>query len=123
MTPLSLSVKRKLLENIQKQYQNASWQEKNKLIDGLTLTTGYSRKYAINLLNQSTIQKTQRIYQSPPKYDEVFKQALMTLWYAANQICSKRFVPFIAELLDSLEKHGHVHLPEDDPTIEPNKYF
>ena len=48
MKPLDLSERKKLLENIHKLYQSASWQEKNKLIDGLTLATGYSRKYAIN---------------------------------------------------------------------------
>ena len=31
---------------------------------------------------------------SQAKYDEPVKQALQTVWYAANQICSKRLVPF-----------------------------
>ena len=113
MKPLGLSVKKKLLENIHSQYQNANWQEKNKLLDSLILTTRYSRKYAIKLLNQALIPTTTRVNKNPPIYDEPFKQALMTLWYAANQICSKRFVPFLPELLSSLEKHGYLHLPED----------
>ena len=35
---------------------------------------------------------------------------LLTVWYAANQICSKRLVPFIPELVASLEKFGHLSL-------------
>ena len=35
------------------------------------------------------------------KYDEAIRQALLlTIWHAANQICSKRLVPFIPELFN-----------------------
>ena len=45
-------------------------------------------------------------------YDEPVKQALISLWHAANQICSKRLVPFLPELIDALERHGHLSLPK-----------
>jgi hypothetical protein len=44
-------------------------------------------------------------------YDEHIKQALISLWYTANQICSKRLVPFLPELVEALERHGHLSLP------------
>ena len=44
-------------------------------------------------------------------YDGHVKQALISLCYAANQICSKRLVPFLPELLEVLERHGHLSLP------------
>ena len=47
------------------------------------------------------------------KYDESLKSALLTIWYAANQICSKRLVPFIPDLLVVLERFGHIVLPVD----------
>ena len=47
------------------------------------------------------------------KYDEATLQALLTIWYAANQICSKRLVPFIPNLLVALERFGHISLPID----------
>ena len=37
----------------------------------------------------------------------------MSVWYSANQICSKRLVPFLPDFVDSLERHGHLRLPAD----------
>ena len=45
------------------------------------------------------------------KYDEEIKQVLLTIWYAANQICSKRLVPFIPELMEVLERFGRIVIP------------
>ena len=47
------------------------------------------------------------------KYDEIVRQALLTIWNTANQICSKRLVPFMPDLLVALERFGHLSLPED----------
>jgi hypothetical protein len=72
--------------------------------------TGYKRKYAVGLLNQRRIpSKTKR--KRKPKYDETVKEALLTLWYTANQICSKKLVPFLPELLEKLEEKDHLSLP------------
>ena len=46
------------------------------------------------------------------KYDEQVRQALTQLWHVANGICSKRLVPFLPELIKSMERHGHLALPE-----------
>ena len=34
-------------------------------------------------------------------------------WSAANFICAKRLVPFLPELVPSLERHGHLVLSDD----------
>lgn len=47
-------------------------------------------------------------------YDEQVRQALLLVWYAANQICSKRLVPFLPHLVEAMERHGHLRLPVDD---------
>lgn len=41
------------------------------------------------------------------------RQALLLVWYAANQICSKRLVPFLPHLVEAMERHGHLRLPVD----------
>ena len=41
------------------------------------------------------------------------RQALTQLWHVANGICSKRLVPFLPELIKSMERHGHLALPEE----------
>ena len=53
------------------------------------------------------------IKRNKKKYDESLKAPLLTIWYAANQIWSKRLVPFIPDLLVVLERFNHIALPAD----------
>ena len=46
-------------------------------------------------------------------YDEAVVKVLEMLWHASNQICSKRLIPFLPELLLSLETHGHLCLTDE----------
>ncbi len=39
-------------------------------------------------------------------------EPLASAWAAANYICGKRLVPFLPELVASLERHGHVVLTD-----------
>jgi hypothetical protein len=81
----SYKTRREILNNIRNQYQEADWLGKTKLLDGFVATSGYDRKYAIKLLNsKETINKPPQARQSKIKYDEQVKQALITVWYAAN---------------------------------------
>ena len=36
--------------------------------------------------------------------------ALRVAWLAANRVCAKRVVPFLPDLIASLERHGHLSL-------------
>ena len=47
----------------------------------------------------------------PRKYGKEVQEALATAWAASNFICAKRLVPFLPELVASLERHGHLKLP------------
>lgn len=111
---MNLKTRREILSNIRNQYQESDWSGKTKLLDGFIAASGYERKYAIKLLNSTEkINKSPQTRQSRIKYDEQVKQALITVWYAANQICSKRLVPFIPELVSAMERHGHLRLSVD----------
>ena len=111
---MNLQTRREILTNIRNQYQEAGWLKKGKILDGFLAASGYDRKYAIKLLNsKDKIKKLPQARQSRVKYDAQVKQALVTIWYAANQICSKRLVPFIPELVSAMERHRHLHLPGD----------
>jgi hypothetical protein len=111
---ISLQSRRELAQRIRERYNQADWKEKTKILDGLIASTGYGRKYAITLLNfvgtkSSPKPKTVR----HQKYDEDVKQALITVWLAANQICGKRLVPFLPELVSVLENRSHLSLPAE----------
>ncbi len=109
---MSLQARKELLNSMRARYQQANWQEKGKLADAFIATTGYARKYAITQLNRPITQPLPpRTRQAHCLYDEAVKQAITTLWYAANQICSKRLVPFLSELVPILERLGHLQLP------------
>jgi len=43
------------------------------------------------------------------------QQALHLAWTAAKHICAKRLIPFLPALVESLERHGHLHVSEDCP--------
>ena len=76
--------------------------------------TGYTRKYAIWLLNhgehgQQTIQR-RRV----PQYRPPVQQALFLAWKATHYVCAKRFLPSLPSLLALLEGHGHLQLTEEE---------
>ena len=54
--------------------------------------------------------KKQRL---PRVYDEAVRLSLITIWKAANRICSKRLMPFLPEFIPTLERFGHLSLPAD----------
>ena len=113
---MSLKTRKELLKHIQERYKRSGRNGKKKILDELIATTGYRRKYAIYLLNRNE-SNSNRMYSvakkgsHKKKYDEVIYQSVLTLWHAANQICSKRLVPFIPDLLTALERYGHLSLP------------
>lgn len=111
-TTMSLQARKELLHAVRERYRAASWKERVKLVDGFIAATGYDRKYALRLLNkeESAPKVQQRI--RARKYDDEIKQVLVTLWKVANQICSKRLHPFLPELLEALERCGHISVPE-----------
>ena len=43
-------------------------------------------------------------------YDEAIKQTLIVLWEAADRICGKRLKAGIPNILDAMERHGHLRL-------------
>ena len=47
-------------------------------------------------------------------YDEGVKEALIVLWETSDRVCGKRLKPLLPLLVDSMERHGHLHL---DPAI------
>lgn len=108
---MSLQTRRELIEQVRSKYQQASWREKSKVLDRFIETTGYNRKYVICLLNGQEPKKTEvtkRKTTKPGKYNEDVYQALLSIWNAANQICSKRLAPFLPEFIAVLERCGHL---------------
>ena len=109
---MSLQARKEFIESIRLKYQGSHWKEKSKILDGLIAATGYRRKYAIGLLNGSNTNSTKKEQRERSlKYNQPVHEAQLTIGYAANQICAKRLVPFLPELVRVLERQGHLSLP------------
>jgi hypothetical protein len=110
----SFQARRALLRSLAPRYQQASPAQKTLLLDSFVEWTGYTRKYAIELLhhgahNQQTIQRHRS-----PQYGQAVQQALFLTWKAAYYVCAKRLLPSLPTLVTSLEQHGHVCLTEEE---------
>jgi len=106
--------RRALLRYLAPRYQQASSVQKTLLLDSFVEWTGYSRKYAIELLNhgehdQQTIQRRRS-----PQYRQEVQQALFLAWKAAHYVCAKRLLPSLPTLVTLLEQHGHLCLTEEE---------
>lgn len=43
-------------------------------------------------------------------YQDAERNALILLWEAADRVCGKRLKALLPILIESLERHGHIHL-------------
>ena len=117
---MSLKTRKELVSCVAPRYNGATKAEKQKILDEFTATTGYHRKYATHLLKHheahpATAKPTaqSRNPDRRRKYGDDVKDALIVVWETASQICSKRLVPFLPQLVDALERHGHLNLPQE----------
>src|SRR5207237_1690237 len=106
--------RRALLRYLAPRYQQASPAQKTLLLDSFVEWTGYTRKYAIELLNhgkhgQQSIQRHRS-----PQYGQAVQQALFLVWKATHYVCAKRLLPSLPTLVMSLEKRGHLQLTEEE---------
>ena len=107
--------KQELLATIRYRYLSSSEKEKGRILDEFSAVTGHHRKHGIRLLGQSgdagekaPVVKGRRIY------DEAVREAVILVWEASDRICGKRLQAALPNLVDSMERHGHLDL---DPQV------
>lgn len=98
------------LAAIRPRYKVGSRAEKQLVLDQLVATTGYHRKYAIQVLNHPSQRGTSQRRRRPAKYTGPVRAALEQVWQVANRICGKRLVPGIPAIVEALERHGELKL-------------
>src|SRR6185312_8426062 len=109
---MSFRGKRELLVQVAPRYRAARHGQRSVILDEFVAVTGYERKYAIRLL-LGPIRPPEPIRrQRAPQYGVEVQQALAAAWRASNGICGKRLVPFLPELIPTLERHGHLSLTD-----------
>jgi len=91
----------------------ASREQKTQILDEFVALTGYHRKSAIRLLLNGRRRRSRDRRGRPVVYTNEVKAALITVWEVCGQICSKRLVPFLPEIVDVLERHGELWLTDE----------
>jgi hypothetical protein len=109
---MGLETRKELVENVKVRYRKAIPSARKRILDEFVKSTGYHRKYAISLLKKRTTRippvdgKTDR----KRKYNDEVRAALVLVWRAANEICTKRLIPFLPVFVQSLERSGHISI-------------
>ena len=113
---LRMQARRVLLRQIAPAYHQASGSQKQQILDEFVTATGYARKYALWLLNH-----VEEVFAPPAalrrRYGPEVEEALVLAWKTLNRICTKRLIPFLPDILQTLEEEGHVQLNEEHRSL------
>src|SRR4030088_28291 len=110
---MSFRGQREVLVPVAPRYSSARHGQRSVILDEFVAVTGYERKYAIRLLlgpirPPAPIRRARVAHYGPD-----VQAALWMGWSAANGICAKRLVPFLPELIPTLERHGHLVVTDE----------
>lgn len=110
---MSFRAKRELLVQVAPRYRAARHGQRSVILNKFVAVTGYDRKYAIRLLLGPIRPSAPIRRPRSAHYGSEVQEALASAWGAANGICAKRLVPFLPELIPTLERHGHLRLTDE----------
>jgi integrase-like protein len=104
--------RRILLGQVAPAYHQASGSQKQHILEEFVSATGYTRKYALWLLNH-----VEEVCAPPAalrrRYGPEVEEALVLAWKTLNRICTKRLIPFLPSIVATLEEDGHLELNEE----------
>jgi hypothetical protein len=106
---MSAKSRDELLAAINPYYKKSNLKGKKELLDSFVTATGYNRKYAVTLLSNG-VRRAEHRKQRSRIYGKDVSETLIYLWQTGNQICSKRLIPFLPQLIESMERCGHLEL-------------
>ena len=124
---LRMGERRALTEQVARRYRQADRKEKAVILGEFVQTTGYTRKYAIHLLNSwgrtRLVQIDGRMVKlvvghprrakrraRPRRYDQEVLKALRQIWYVFDFMCGKGLVVVLRTMLPVLDSFGEIPL-------------
>ncbi len=107
---MSRASRRELVDAIRPRYTLGNRTTKQQVLDEFVATTGYHRKYAIQLLNHPPQRRPAVRRGGRSKYTGRVRAALEHVWRVANCICGKRLVAVLPQFVAALERHGELEL-------------
>jgi hypothetical protein len=101
------------VEAVRGRYFRASKKGKTGMPNEFVATTGIHRKAAIRLLNRKGRPPGEKRSGHPRLYGLEDMAALKVAWEATDRLCSKRFHPFLPELVGVLKRTGELNLTRE----------
>ena len=87
------------------------------MLDEFVAATGYHRKYAMRLLKNGPAPKGRKKKGRRKVYRDEVAQALIQVWEICGRICSKRFHPFLPEIVTVLERHEELQISSETKAL------
>lgn len=97
-------------------YLKAKKTHKCRILDEFIASTGYHRKYAIQVLRRGRKGKRGKKGGRKRVYQGDVTQALAQVWEICGRICSKQLKPLMPEILSVLERHHELSLAPETRT-------
>jgi len=116
---MSLARRREYLQRTRERYHAAtSRKEQSRILDEVVATTGYHRKYALQVLGQPARRTSNR----PARRKRASRYlpclyAVQMVWEALDYPCAERLPPVLVETAQLLVQHGELHLPATVETL------
>ena len=110
METISPQARRELVAALRHRYEQATKAEKGTILAEFTAVSGYHRKHAVRLLRTPMEGGPPGTTIGKRVYDEAVREALTVVWEAADRICGKRLKAVIPQLVEAMERHGHLAL-------------
>ena len=104
-------------EAVRRRYFGASKKAKAEILNEFVATTGMHRKAAIRLFNRRGSPPGEKRSGRPRLYGLEVMAALKVAWEAADRLCSKRFHPFLPELIGILKRAGELRVTEETEAL------
>ena len=96
------------LEAIKGRCVRAERKENGKIVDEAVQVTGHHSKALIRALRSGPDPGRGKKAGWPKQYGHQAVSLLKTVWEASDRVCGKRVQPFLAELMEVLERHGEL---------------
>ena len=87
---MTIQSRRDYLQAIRIRYRTAPKEAKTTILDEFCTICGYNRKYAIRILKKKTKQPQRKPGPQPKYRDPSLLQPLKRIWFATDQMCSKK---------------------------------
>ena len=100
-------------EAVRVRYFGASKKAKTEMLNEFVATTGMHRKAVIRLLNRRSRSPGKKRGGRPCLYGLEAMAALKVAWEATDRLCSKRFHPFVPELVGILRRNAELAVTEE----------